>query len=182
MTLARFLAGKNLRSDRFATLCMVLGVALGTATVNVVLALDFNTRRMEATRWSTNPELPLDATATVSLVPERNPGRAAPPASEKAKPGGAVQTSGTEEDAREETHEDYQVMRSAIRLGSLSAFLVGALIVFFSFAVVVEHRRREVALLRAWAQRHARRHAYSCERLPLSAPSVPCSASRWHCP
>lgn len=53
------------------------------------------------------------------------------------------------EDAKEETHEDYQVMRSAIRLGSLSAFLVGALIVFFTFRVVVEERKREIALLRS---------------------------------
>jgi len=134
LTLGRFLAPRNLNSDRFATLCMVLGVALGTATVNVVLSLDDNTRRVEAARWSTNPDLALDAGATVSLVPV---------GWEQDAKGPAL------EDAREETHEDYQVMRSAIRLGSLSAFLVGALIVFFSLAVVVEHRRREVALLRS---------------------------------
>lgn len=134
--LGRFLATRNLNSDRFATLCMVLGVALGTATVNVVLSLDDNTRRIEAARWSTNPDLAVDAGATVSLVPAGRGLDAKGPAR-------------AQEDAREETHEDYQVMRSAIRLGSLSAFLVGALIVFFSLAVVVEHRRREVALLRS---------------------------------
>lgn len=132
MTLGGFLARKNLRSDRFATACMVLGVALGTATVNVVLALDVNTRKVEADDWTTNPDLPLDATTTVTLGPVRAGGQPA-----------------VTQDAREETHEDYQVMRSAIRLGSLSAFLVGALIVFFSLAVVIEHRRREVALLRS---------------------------------
>lgn len=131
MSLARFLSPKNLRADRFATLCMVLGVALGTATVNVVLALDANTRQREASSWTTNPELAPELTGTVSLAPV-----------------GAKRPAVTE-DVREETHEDYQVMRSAIRLGSLSAFLVGALIVFFSLAVVVEHRRREVALLRS---------------------------------
>jgi putative ABC transport system permease protein len=132
LTLSSFLARKNLRSDRFATACMVLGVALGTATVNVVLALDVNTRRVEAANWKTNPDLPLDTKTTVSLGPLRAGGQPA-----------VIQ------DVREETHEDYQVMRSAIRLGSLSAFLVGALIVFFSLAVVIEHRRREVALLRS---------------------------------
>ncbi|HEY6723777.1 MAG TPA: FtsX-like permease family protein [Polyangiaceae bacterium] len=137
------LAAKNLRSDRFATLCMVLGVALGTATVNVVLALDVNTRRVEASNWATNPELDLDASATVRLTPER---RAQPAPEVPAEANPAPRQA---HDAREETHEDYQVMRSAIRLGSLSAFLVGALIVFFSLAVVVEHRRREVALLRS---------------------------------
>jgi putative ABC transport system permease protein len=132
LTLGGFLARKNLRSDRFATACMVLGVALGTATVNVVLALDMNTRTVEARNWTTNPDLPVDTRTTVSLGPARAGGQPA-----------------VTQDVREETHEDYQVMRSAIRLGSLSAFLVGALIVFFSLAVVVEHRRREVALLRS---------------------------------
>ena len=132
MKLGSFLARKNLRSDRFATACMVLGVALGTATVNVVLALDANTRRVEASSWRTNPDLPLDTRTTVALGPVRAGGQPA-----------------VTQDVREETHEDYQVMRSAIRLGSLSAFLVGALIVFFSLSVVIEHRRREVALLRS---------------------------------
>lgn len=143
MTLGRFLASKNLRTDRFATLCMVLGVALGTATVNVVLALDVNTRRVEAANWATNPDLAPDESATVALTPARG-GEPAPASRTAPKP-----EPRPAHDAREETHEDYQVMRSAIRLGSLSAFLVGALIVFFSLAVVVEHRRREVALLRS---------------------------------
>lgn len=138
MSLAAFLARKNLRADRFATLCMVLGVALGTATVNVVLALDVNTRRVEAGSWTTNPDLAPDFGKTVGLTPSKSEHQA--PA---AAPGASAH------EVREETHEDYQVMRSAIRLGSLSAFLVGALIVFFSLAVVIEHRRREVALLRS---------------------------------
>lgn len=140
MSLAGFLSPKNLRSDRFATACMVLGVALGTATVNVVLALDANTRRVEESSWTTNPTLAPDLDRTVKLVPL--------PAGVPAEPSAASPPPPTE-DVREETHEDYQVMRSAIRLGSLSAFLVGALIVFFSLAVVIEHRRREVALLRS---------------------------------
>ena len=140
MSLPRFLAGKNLRADRFATACMVLGVALGTATVNVVLTLDENTRRTEAHDWTTNPELSPDLATTVQLRPA---------ASSREAPAVDAPPRKAPEDVKEEIHEDYQVMRSAIRLGSLSAFLVGALIVFFSFAVVIEHRRREVALLRS---------------------------------
>lgn len=126
------LAKRNLRSDRFATLCAIIGVALGTATVNVVLTLDENTRAAESRRWSTNPDLKIDLSRTVALVGYTKDGKRVTP-----------------EDAKEETHEDYQVMRSAIRLGSLSAYLVGALIVFFTFRVVVEQRRREIALLRS---------------------------------
>ncbi|MCB9647079.1 MAG: ABC transporter permease [Deltaproteobacteria bacterium] len=125
------LALRNLRSDWFGTLAAVLGVAIGTATVSVVLTLDVNTRAQESRRWETNPTM-VEAPSTVGIDPIK---RDAQPA--------VVQ------DAKEETHEDYQVMRSAIRLGSLSAFLVGALIVFFTFRVVVEQRRREIALLRS---------------------------------
>jgi putative ABC transport system permease protein len=129
--LVRFLAARNLRSDRFGTFAAVLGVALGTATVNVVLVLDTSTSVEESALWSTNPNLPVQAD-TVALRAMR-------------ADGSPIQAA----DAKVETHEDYEVMRSAVRLGSLSAFLVGALIVFFTFAVVVDRRRREVALLRS---------------------------------
>jgi putative ABC transport system permease protein len=128
--MVRLLAARNLRSDRFGTLAAILGVALGTATVDVVVVLDVNTVAVEAGNWSTDP--------TRAAVPDTigvqgyHDGLAIGAAS-----------------AKKETHEDYQVMRSAIRLGSLAAFLVGALIVFFTFAVVVDRRRREVGLLRS---------------------------------
>ncbi len=130
--LVRLLAGRNLRSDRFGTLAAILGVALGTATVDVVVALDVNTVTLEAGDWATDPALaaPPD---TIGLRGIRG-ADGAPVAAQSAK---------------QATHEDYEVMRSAIRLGSLAAFLVGALIVFFTFGVVVDRRRREVALLRS---------------------------------
>ena len=128
----RKLAFRNLRTDWFGTLAAIIGVALGTATVNVVLVLDNSTRRLESRAWSTNPDLEVDLSRTVALRGVLADGRPS-----------------STEDAKEETHEDYQVMRSAIRLGSLSAFMVGALIVFFTFAVIVERRRKEIALLRS---------------------------------
>jgi putative ABC transport system permease protein len=129
--MVRLLSARNLRSDRFGTLAAILGVALGTATVNVVVILDVNTRHVESAGWVSNPDLEVRSD-TVTL---RGIDRDGQPTQAK--------------DLKEETHEDYEVMRSAIRLGSLSAFLVGALIVFFTFGVVVERRKREVALLRS---------------------------------
>jgi putative ABC transport system permease protein len=129
--LVRLLARRNLRSDRFGTVAAILGVALGAATVSVVLVLDVNTMRVEAGQWASNPELP-NPPDTIGLRGLRHDGSVI-----------AAQS------ARQATHEDYEVMRSAIRLGSLSAFLVGALIVFFTFGVVIDRRRREVALLRS---------------------------------
>ncbi len=125
------LALRNLRSDWFGTLAAVLGVALGTATVSVVYTLDVNTRAQESQQWHTNPTM--DAVPKTVGLEGIKKNRA--PAAEL--------------DAKKETHEDYQIMRSAIRLGSLSAFLVGALIVFFTFRVIVEQRQREIALLRS---------------------------------
>ena len=130
--LVRLLAWRNLRADRFGALAAIVGVALGTATVNVVLILDVSTAALERRSYVTNPALPIEAARTVSIQAFR-------------ADGAPIQA----EDAHEETHEDYEIMRSLIRLGSLSAFLVGALIVFFTFAVAVERRRREVALLRS---------------------------------
>jgi putative ABC transport system permease protein len=129
--LVRVLSARNLRADRFGTMAAILGVALGAATVNVVVILDVNTERVEAASWASNPDARV-APDTIAIRGIRKDGT---PVEAKS--------------AREATHEDYEVMRSAIRLGSLAAFLVGALIVFFTFGVVVDRRRREVALLRS---------------------------------
>jgi putative ABC transport system permease protein len=126
----RLLSWRNLRGDRFGTLAAILGVALGTATVDVVLVLDVNTVAVESSSWSTNPAMHTQPD-TIAFVGLRD-GVPVDPQS-----------------AKQATHEDYEVMRSAIRLGSLAAFLVGALIVFFTFGVFVDRRRREVALLRS---------------------------------
>lgn len=126
------MALRNLRSDRFGTLASVLAVALGVATVDTVLVLDLSTRQREAQHWATDPGQAVQLDHTVTLTGFTADGRPTLPAG-----------------VLEETHEDYEVMRSAIRLGSLSAFLVGALIVFFAFRVRVARRRREVALLRS---------------------------------
>ncbi|MBK8258293.1 MAG: ABC transporter permease [Polyangiaceae bacterium] len=128
---AVLIAWRSLRADRFGTFAAIVGVALGAATVNVVLVLDTNTRVIESRSWTLNPDLDVRA-STVELK--------------------GILADGTEvlpADAKTETHEDYVVMRSAIRLGSLSAYLVGALIVFFTFAAVIERRKREVALYRS---------------------------------
>lgn len=129
--MVRLLGARNLRADRFGTVAAILGVAMGTATVSVVVVLDVNTVNAESASWSSNPDADrMPDTITLSGV----------------RAGGAPVAA---KSVKEETHEDYQVMRSAIRLGSLSAFLVGALIVFFTFGVIVDRRKREVALLRS---------------------------------
>jgi putative ABC transport system permease protein len=128
--MVRLLCARNLLGDRFGTFAAILGVALGTATVDVVLILDVNTVQMESGQWETDPALRTQPD-TIELRGFRD--------------GAPIEA----QSAKQATHEDYEVMRSTIRLGSLAAFLVGALIVFFTFGVVVDRRRREVALLRS---------------------------------
>ena len=115
--MVRLLAARNLLGDRFGTFAAILGVALGTATVDVVLILDVNTLRVEAGQWVTDPAYD----ALPDTIHLRGFHDGAPVAAQSAK---------------QATHEDYQVMRSTIRLGSLAAFLVGALIVFFTFGEI----------------------------------------------
>jgi putative ABC transport system permease protein len=126
---ARVLARRGLFADKFATFAAIASVALGTATVSVVVALDVNTVEIERASSVTNPES-TGQVATISIEGLHADGRPTRP-----------------RDAHTETHEDYEVMRSAIRLGSLAAFLVGALVVFFTFAVTIDRKRREAALL-----------------------------------
>lgn len=127
------LASRNLRSDWFGTLCAIIGVALGTATVSVVLTIDVNTAPVVRPSWISDPTALPDLDVTVGVRGIRSD------TGEQAFP----------DRPREENQEDYQVMRSAIRLGSLSAYLVGALIVFFTFRVIIVQRKREIALLRS---------------------------------
>src|SRR6185369_751537 len=88
---AALLSGRSLRSDRFGTWAAILGVALGTATVNVVLVLDTNTRAVESRSWSSNPDM-TTAPTTVAL-------------SSFHADGSAIEAA----DAKVETHEDYEV-------------------------------------------------------------------------
>jgi putative ABC transport system permease protein len=128
--MVRLLAARNLRGDRFGTLAAITGVALGAATVSCVVILDANTTRIEAAR-AQSPDTAA-ARETVTIVPVRR--------------GAAVIEAPRGQRA---TQEDFEVLRAGIRAGSLASFLVGALIVFFTFGAVIDRRRREVALLRS---------------------------------
>jgi putative ABC transport system permease protein len=128
--LARLLSSRNLKNDRFGAIAGVLGVAVGAAMVNVVAILDVNTTRIEASFAEATGPRAQKAGATVQLAAVRE-GVRIEPAPEKA------------------TSDDAEVLRTGIRLGSLSAFLLGALIVFFTFSAIIDRRLRELALLRS---------------------------------
>ncbi len=128
-------AWKNLVSDYFRTLLTVAGIAVGVTTVATILILDFNTNISES--WTLDyikeqeivaPQtpvrlIPLDATGT---VPRTN-----------AKPTENVYA------------EDYQIMRSTVRLASLLAFFIGAIIVYYTIGFSIQQRKKELALLTA---------------------------------
>ena len=123
------IALKNLWTDKFSTFCAILGIMLGTAIVDVVLIIDESTTQTELRQARYNEHLNVGLSPTVKFRGIMSDGS-------------VTNTSGAEE----ETQEDYEIMRAAIRAGALGSFAVGALIVFFTFSVVVE-RRRVLALL-----------------------------------
>ncbi len=154
MGLVRTLALRNLARDRFGTVGAILGVALGTATVSTVLVLDVNTVQSAASAPVVDRIKSFEGAPELAPLPEPEP-RAPGTIALRVLPAG-TSTATTEAASGEEARADprperadHELLRTAIRLGSLSAFLVGTLIVFFSFAVMVERRKREIALLRS---------------------------------
>ena len=124
------IALKNLWTDKFSTFCAILGIMLGTTIVDVVLIIDQSTTQTEIRQARHNQHLSVGLVPTVKFRGVLADGSFTNPST-----------------ADEETQEDYEIMRAAIRAGALGAFAVGALIVFFTFSVVVERRKRALALL-----------------------------------
>ena len=109
------MALKNLWTDKFSTFCAILGIMLGTAIVDVVLIIDQSTTQTEIRQARHNQHLSVGLVPTVKFRGVLADGSFTKPST-----------------ADEETQEDYEIMRAAIRAGALGAFAVGALIVFFT--------------------------------------------------
>ena len=128
-----FMAGsKSLASSWFRTLLTILGVALGTATVATIVLLDYNTQLSEEQVFE-------HITPDGIVVPDGGivvlPYREAPMMTKKIAAAN-----------KSVLAADYQMMRSAVRLASLLAFAIGAIIVYFTLSYSIQQRRREMAL------------------------------------
>jgi putative ABC transport system permease protein len=126
-----FIAGsKSLGSNFFRTVLTILGIALGVATVSAILILDHNTHLSES-----------------KVLSHIRPGQVLPLESElEIQPWTQRETLAAKSTV-EVLEEDYEMMRSAVRLASLLAFFIGAIIVFYTIGFSIQQRQKELALL-----------------------------------
>jgi len=131
-----FISGlKSLASNLFRTILTILGIAIGITTVASVIMLDYNTHLSESKVLA---HIQKNEIITVKSVVEIIPWdetRDVP--TNQAKPTESV------------LEEDYQMMRSAVRLASLLAFFIGAIIVYYTIGFTIQQRKKELALLTA---------------------------------
>lgn len=156
-SLALFLAWRSLRHHGSVTLATVLGVAIGMAVVGAILIVDRNSVETPIPGGAVAlfPNLP----SAAAEVPEKRILRVS---FERANDAPALESpssnfpsqkgqlrSGLEPEVPVERRgeEDYQAMRLAVRLASLLAFAVGAIIVFYTMRFSVAARSRELNLL-----------------------------------
>lgn len=126
-------AWKNLVSNWFRTLLTIAGIALGVTTVATMLILDFNTHISES--WT------LDYIQENEIVAPKSVIQIIPLDSAGIYP---------RKNAKSEENiyaEDYQIMRSTVRLASLLAFSIGAIIVYYTIGFSIQQRKKELALL-----------------------------------
>ncbi|MGB0631232.1 MAG: ABC transporter permease [Alphaproteobacteria bacterium] len=155
--LAFRLAARSLRHRRMIALATVLGIAIGIGVVNTVLIVDANTAR-------SGQVVPVDE------FEAQEQAEAAKEAEARQKVGGTpfavrIERRGGDQDrgsivptqrgaaAASDTarnrlgEEDYQAMRLAVRMASLLAFFIGAVIVFYTMRYSVSTRAREFSLM-----------------------------------
>jgi putative ABC transport system permease protein len=155
--LALFLAWRSLRHHRMVTLATVLGVAIGMTVVGAILIVDHNSvdtpiRSAATTNFSQVPAAINDTTVTriLSVSFERVNDTPESPLSARTIPTqeGRVRSGfASEAPPARRGEEDYQAMRLAVRLTSLMAFAIGAVIVFYTMRFSVNSRIREISLL-----------------------------------
>lgn len=153
LRLAAWLAWRSLARQPIVAAATVLGVAIGMSVVGSILVVDHNSARAPwqidrldgLARRNANglPELRVrferrGEPSAPTLVPTQDAGQ--------ARPAGSTEPAG---------EEDYQAMRLAVRLGSLLAFAVGAVIVFYTLRFSVIVRTRETSLLRCLGESRA---------------------------
>jgi len=127
-----FIAGlKSLGSNLFRTILTILGIALGVATVSAILILDHNTHLSESRV--------LSHVRSDQIIPLEGELRIQPWTTQSNSP--------TAKSAEAVLEEDYEMMRSAVRLASLLAFFIGAIIVFYTIGFSIQQRQKELALL-----------------------------------
>ena len=162
LPLALHLAIQNLRHHGLVTIATIIGVALGMTVVSAILIVDANTAHTRAqlasaTRRDQNSRLSpinmgrqqavsrldIDRISFIRRA-KRNPRSVSVVPTQKDR---VQQAIAANQSPSSRGAEDYQAMRLAVRLASLLAFTVGALIVFYTMRYAVSSRSRAFSLL-----------------------------------
>jgi len=151
--LAAWLAWRSLRHHRTVALATVLGVALGMAVVSAIMIVDYHsiqTRIQAGLTETAKVGQPGGGKLRILQVSFERLGQTPAAARLGAFPSQEGQAGGGLSQAAPPARrgeEDYQAMRLAVRLASLLAFSVGAVIVFYTMRFSVSARSREFCLL-----------------------------------
>ncbi len=151
LRLAFLMAWRSLWHHRMVALATVAGVAIGMAVVSSILVVDHNTARSERVHFEKKKA---KKAVSVAGIERLNIVRVHRQGEDRALDLGIPSQRGEEGDRldpdsikRQPGEEDYQAMRLAVRVASLLAFSVGAIIVFYTMRFSVASRAREFALL-----------------------------------
>lgn len=150
LRLAAYLAWRSLRQHRTVAFATLLGVALGMGVVGAILIVDHHSS--QAAIRSRLLEQPREGLSIVRVSFERR-GQKLQPADFPSQEKQITQELTAAAPPSRRGEEDYQAMRLAVRLASLLAFAVGAVIVFYTMRFSVASRSREFCLLLCLGER-----------------------------
>ena len=152
--LALRLAGRRLRHHLMVAVATIFGIALGMVVVGAVLTVDNNAQRIaepaaasgDSAGTGDAPAVRNNRLGDVRFIRQGEPEAARPPLVPTQR-GAAGRDPAAAGPAAAEGAEHYQAMRLAVRLTSVFAFLVGAVIVFYTMRFSVAARAKEFSLL-----------------------------------
>jgi putative ABC transport system permease protein len=154
--LAAYLAWRSLRHHRIVAAATILGVALGMVVVAAILIVDYHSIQTQVQAGLTEVPKASPGKLHILRVSFERLGQTPKPAAPVVFPSQEGQVgrelSSAAPPARR-GEEDYQAMRLAVRLASLLAFAVGAVIVFYTMRFSVVSRSREFCLLLCLGER-----------------------------
>lgn len=146
LPLAFYLAWRGLARQPIVATATVIGVAIAMSVVGSILIVDHHSATSPAQIDQLERDLRVGGVEPTLVINFIRRGEAVDPVLVAPQRGdGLTEGSSVSVLAGE---EDYQAMRLAVRLGSLLAFGVGAVIVFYTLRFSVAMRAREMSLLR----------------------------------
>ncbi len=160
LRLAAYLAWRSLRHHRNVAIATILGVALGMTVVASILIVDHHSiqARIHTRLNIAPPQFSGEIQPPLHILRVSFERAGQQQKSQSRFPSQEAQVSrelSVDAPPGRRGEEDYQAMRLAVRLASLLAFSVGAVIVFYTMRFSVTSRSREFCLLLCLGEKRA---------------------------